>query len=90
VTLADVLDRWRAIEADFWRFYRVRPLEVSWRRFETFIAGLPGESAFMEQMAQEIEERDAWRKALSRATGRDYSRSTRRMTIDQYAQAGSK
>lgn len=44
----------------------------------------------MEQMAEEIEERDAWRKALGRATGRDYSRSTRRMTIDQYAQAGSK
>lgn len=85
MTLADVLERWRAVEADFWRFYRVRPLEVSWYRFEVYLSGLPGESAFMTQMAEELESRDEWRRALSRATGRTYDRPRQRMTIDEFA-----
>lgn len=85
MTLADVLEHWRAVEADFWRFYRVRPLETTWREFETFIAGLPSDSALMTQLAEELEARDEWRKALGRATGRDYSRPRQRVTLDQYA-----
>lgn len=82
-----MLEHWRELEADFRRFYRVRPLECSWRWFETYLGGLPADSALLSSLEAEREEREAWRRELGRVTGRDYSKPAQRMTIGEFANA---
>lgn len=64
-------------------------MNVSWRRFRVLLGGIlsdPG-SAFAAVLAAEQEEADEWRRALGRATGRDYSRAPeiRRVSLEDFA-----
>lgn len=51
------------------------------------LEGLPADASFITAMQVEWEERDAWRRALAEQTGRDYTRPTRRVSLEDFAAA---
>lgn len=82
MTLADAFEHWRAVEADFARFYDTTPLRCSYRRFVTLLGGLPAEGAFASAVRHERGDDDEDGRPLE-------PRETRtRMTLDEFMASG--